>query len=112
MPMPRLGRLRHLVEIRRWTEFAAPDADGITASYPLVAEEFAAVETMGGVAYREGVQVGERITHRIIMRHRDDLTTTHVIVHQGRRYRIKRVMDVEAAGRFIAIEVEEEGPHG
>ena len=110
---PRLedpGQLREPVEIRTWQQFPDLADDDLDNAYPLVAKVRARFESVGGVTYREGVQAGERVTHRATIRYRDDVTTENVIIRRGKRYQIQRAAEDEKL-RFLTLDLEEVGPH-
>jgi SPP1 family predicted phage head-tail adaptor len=49
-----------------------------------------------------------RVTHRIRVRYRADLTTRHRLRHAARRFRIVALREGDATRRFLVIEAEEE----
>jgi SPP1 family predicted phage head-tail adaptor len=85
-----------------------PDgAGGVTRDYATVATLWAAVTP---VAARESVVAedgGASVTHRILIRMRDDLTTRHRLRKGERIWRITGMRDADASGRFLLIEAEE-----
>lgn len=105
-----VGALRHRVDICRWQEFPSRSHAGTTSHYRRVARVWACKQAVDGVAYREGLQVGDNITHTFTLRHRPDITTTHVLEHDGTRYRVVRALDMDGTRKYLRLEATEEGP--
>lgn len=106
MRAPTIGDLSSRVTIKRWQDVPV-SGDDTESIYAPVATVWAKVEAVGGAIYLGSMQVGNTITHRIIIRRRQDVTADHVIEGNGRRYRVRRSTDLD--GRFTVLECEEEG---
>lgn len=110
MKLPHVGDLRRRAAIKRWQDMPAMGT-GITQSDTLIATVWAMVEPVGSAIFFGTKQVGEDVTHRIIIRRSTTLnekliTGEHVVESDGLRYRVKRASDLNDARRFVMLEVE------
>lgn len=99
------GELRHSVMLERRRQFtgAAMTLDSV---YEPVTQAFAKIEGVGGAAYQAGVQIEERITHRITIRFRQRTDFDHVS-RGDQRFRLRRIRDPQGDRRWLIIEAEE-----
>jgi len=104
------GALREVVEIREWQQSPDLASDGTTDNYAFVATVRGRFESVGGVTYREGVNAGDMVTHRCIIRHREGIRSSHILIRRGLRYRVIRAAEIQDR-RFLSIEAEEVGQH-
>ncbi len=84
------------------------EAGGVVRSYADVATLWAQVMP---VSMRESVIADRalaRVSHRVRLRWRDDVTTRHRLRLGARRFRILALREAEATRRFLIIEAEEE----
>lgn len=108
MKTPGIGELRDRVLIRAWQE--VPNA--AMGSDPVYDDGVAAwgrVAPVGGTIYYGSQQTEEKVTHRITLRAGAVVTAAHVIDWNGRRFKVKRIMELGATRRFVTVDVEEEG---
>lgn len=105
---PRIGALRDRVTLRLWEDTATGEA-AATPVFTDVATLFGRLEPIGDGIFFGAIQVGTGVTHRLWLRHRSDLTVRHVVEHGGQRYRVRRVSDLEGAGRFTLALLEHWG---
>ena len=102
------GKLKHRVKIRLHLD--VPNASqGLDETYSSGIDRWADIEQIGSAAYYGSKQVGEEVTHWIVVRRGvgtrpEDLTTDWVVEHGGRRYRIKRSRLHPKSDQFTAIE--------
>lgn len=88
----RAGKLRHRVIIQKATE--TRDAHGgITRTWADVSTVWASVEPLSGREFLDASQTEADISHRVRIRHYDDLTPSHRIVHGGRHLNIETIMN-------------------
>ena len=102
----RIGALRHRVALQSKT--ATPNASaGFDESYATVATVWGRVETLARVAYLDGQQLEDRVTHRITIRYRSDaLTAWRYALFDGNRYYVRGVRELDDRKRFIELQAE------
>lgn len=113
MKLPTIGDLKRRVTIRRWADIPAMGT-GIDQSFDAGVLAWAMIEPVGSAIFFGTKQVGEEVTHRIIIRRTTALTDRtltgeHVVESEGVRYRVKRASDINDARRFVMLEVESLG---
>jgi SPP1 family predicted phage head-tail adaptor len=83
-----------------------PDgAGGVVRSYQEVATLWASVEPVAARGEVVAIQSGQTITHRIVVRHRADITTRHRLRDGARVFRIVTLR--ERGQRWLEIQAEE-----
>lgn len=112
--MPDPGELNRRVSIRQWQDvpnaaFALDRNDGPALTV------WAKLESVGTMAFYGAMQTGEGLTHRAWMWRVDgtrpeQLTTRHVIEHDGERYRVLRSIDVNGERNMTVVELKLLGP--
>lgn len=109
MRAPKIGELdkRAVILVRQDRPAGGFD---VVETYSPVATRWAKREPVGGSVYVGSAQVGNAITHRIFIRLMDGLGLSHVVDCDGMRHAVKRSTDLNGAGRFTVLEVEELGP--
>ncbi len=102
------SRLRQRITIQAESE-AADGMGGSTVSWVNVATVWAELLPLrtGAVERLNEFQLSERITHRIVMRYRNDVTAKHRISYAGRVFNIRAVRNVEEQGIILEILAEE-----
>lgn len=109
MTVPSIGELRRRLLIEVATE-AADGAGGAIRTFAPVATVFGRIEaTSLNETVESGRQVG-RVTHRITIRRRQDVTGGVRFATGGVRYRVLAVEACDSKGRFIVCLCEEEQP--
>jgi head-tail adaptor len=110
MPAFAAGQLRHSVVLEQRKQGVDGGHD-LKTSYVEVGDAFAAIEGVGGAAYQAGVQIEERITHRITIRYRPR-TDFNRIRRSGteQRFKVQRLRDPDGTRRWLVIEAEELKP--
>lgn len=90
----RAGSLRHRLAVLRFTEgydaFGAPQK-----TYGLTATVWGSVEPLSGRELFTAQQVAARVTHKVTIRGRTELTPKDRIQHRGRAFELDYVMDLE-----------------
>jgi len=107
-PFPESGELDRKVEIRLRTDRPSGYAS-LISSYPASIRRWASLKPVGTAVWAASVQTDERVTHRCIVRYSDGITSDHEVVSRGRVYAIRRCADLQGAGRFLVLDVEEIG---
>lgn len=85
-------------------------AGGVTRTWESLGEVWAAIEPLSlDDRLLSDKQLG-LLTHRILLRHRADITLSHRFVLGVRVFSIRAVRDPDEHGRFLECLVEEERP--
>ena len=107
--MTPIGEMRHRLVLEAPNE--TPDGiGGVTRAWTTLATVWAAIEP---VAAEDQVVADRRLgvlTHRIVIRQRDGLTTHHRFRLGARVFVIRAIRDLEERGRFLECLTEEERP--
>jgi SPP1 family predicted phage head-tail adaptor len=102
------GRLRR--EMTLETASAEPDgAGGHSEIWTEVALVFGAIEPLAASGVFGAGQTLETVTHRITLRHRDDVRSGMRFRRQGRIFQIVTAHDADESGRYLVCRVREEG---
>ena len=114
---PDSGELVRRVTIRLWTDTPDLVTFDIDQSFSAGITRWAKIEPVVGVAYWNGKQIGEEVTHRIWVRYTPQtqpelVTPQHVIDYpaNNRRFRVVRALNVGDAQRYTLIECKDLGP--
>jgi len=102
------GELRHRVIIQSLAE--TPNTDvGITPTYMDVATLWAKFEPFKGVHYFETKEITADISAKVTIRYYPEysITAENWLVHDGIRYRIRSVRDIEKRKVFLELMLEE-----
>ncbi len=103
--MVSIGEMRHSVVLEK--RDSAPAATlGVTHIFRGVGDAWCKIEGVGSATYQDGVQIGERITHRITMRYRQRQDFDH-ISRGDQRFRVQRMRDPDGTRRRLVVEAEE-----
>lgn len=109
MSAPSFTRMRRRLVLEAPSE-SADGAGGVVRGFAAVATVWAAVEPVAARADVTADRSGQRITHRIAIRRRDDITAAHRLVEGARVFEIRAIVDPGEAGRYLEIEAEEVRP--
>jgi SPP1 family predicted phage head-tail adaptor len=102
----RAGQLRHRVTIALRQD--VPDAfTDLNTVFSNPEPIWAGLFPVGGATWVGSRQVGDTITHRIVIRFRPGITADHEVSKGDRRFRIRRVSDWEERGRWTLMDCEE-----
>lgn len=107
--MSAIGKLRHRLTLQAADEIE-DGAGGVIRTWEPLGDVWAAIEPL---SRDDRIIAGRRIgllTHRIVLRHRTDITLSHRFVLGARSFAIRAVRDPEEDRRFIECLVEEERP--
>lgn len=108
MNFPHIGQLNRRVTLRRRTDLPTDDL-GVLPAFDGQVQRWGKLEPVGSAVYTGSMQIDAAITHRVYLRAIAGITNAHEVVCAGRVYRVKRVTDLQGAGRFTVLEVEELG---
>ncbi|MGH6770075.1 MAG: phage head closure protein [Xanthobacteraceae bacterium] len=104
--MTAAGELRHRLVLEAPVE--TPDgAGGVTRSFAVLATLWAKVTPVSVRERMEAAARGATVTHRIVIRFRDDVTTRHRLRAGARIFRIVALRDQDGRGLFTTIDAEE-----
>lgn len=111
--MPSAGELKRRVTLRLWTD-VPNGVYGLDASYSVGTTRWAKVEPVQGLALRYGQQLTDVPTHLAWLRwgtgtKHSDITTAHVIEHEGRRLRVMDAIDLGGMQRFTRVTLKDIG---
>ncbi|RTY57965.1 head-tail adaptor protein [Pantoea sp. YU22] len=109
--LPDPGELNKRIHLRQRIDLAAADY-GTEPVYQNEKDVWAKVRQVGATTYHESVQADETITHYMTIRYRRGITSDFEVVYSGCVYRVKRLRDLNSAGRYLLLECEELGAVG
>ena len=101
------GWIAHRVVIERPVR-SEDDAGGATIAFETLATVWAAIEPLTAREDPASGRLATRITHRVTIRWRDDVTGAMRLRHRGRILRIASLRDASEDRRFLTIDAEEE----
>ncbi|MDE8556970.1 phage head closure protein [Pantoea vagans] len=104
--LPDPGELNKRIHLRQRIDQAAADF-GTEPVYQNQKDVWAKVRQVGATTYHESVQADDTITHYITIRYRRSITSDFEVVYGGFVYRVKRLRDLNSAGRYLLLECEE-----
>lgn len=102
---PASGELNRRILVRLRTDLPSGDA-GLASAFSGEVRRWAKIEPVGTAVFVGGIQTDLKVTHRITFRTLVGMTEDHEVVHGSKVYRVKRVADLNGAGRFTMLEVE------
>jgi SPP1 family predicted phage head-tail adaptor len=106
--LPDPGELNKRIHLRQRIDQAAADY-GVEPIYQNERDVWAKVRQVGATTYHESVQADDAITHYMTIRFRKGITSDFEVVYSENVYRIKRLRDLNSAGRYLLLECEELG---
>jgi SPP1 family predicted phage head-tail adaptor len=106
--LPDPGELNKRIHLRQRIDQAAADY-GVEPIYQNEKDVWAKVRQVGATTYHESVQADDAITHYMTIRFRKGITSDFEVVYSENVYRIKRLRDLNSAGRYLLLECEELG---
>ncbi|MCQ5469689.1 phage head closure protein [Pantoea brenneri] len=106
--LPDPGELDKRIHLRQRIDQAAADY-GVEPTFQNEKDVWAKVRQVGATTYHESVQADEKITHYMTVRFRKGITSDYEVVYSGSVFRVKRLRDLNSAGRYLLLECEELG---
>lgn len=104
--LPGAGDLNKRIHLRQRIDQAAADY-GTEPVYQNEKDVWAKIRQVGATTYHESVQADDTITHYMTIRYRRGITSDFEVVYGGYVYRVKRLRDLNSAGRYLLLECEE-----
>ena len=103
-----IGKLKKRLDIQTFTE--VPSAQyATTKTWTTTATVWGNIEPIKGSVYFASKQIGENVTHKIIVRFpASSITTENWVLHNSIRYRIRAVRNLAQDNRYIELMCEEE----
>ena len=111
--LPSPGELNRRILIRQWAD--VPNVSfGIDQTFDAGITRWAKKDPIHGLQIRMGAQTAEVPTDLFFVRagtgtRPEDITTTHVVEFNGRRYRVLDAIDVNGAGEYTRITAKDLG---
>ncbi|MGL4488779.1 MAG: phage head closure protein [Rhizobiaceae bacterium] len=103
------GQLRTEMMLQDAVE--TPDGSGgFAVSWVDVATVWVAIEAISLRAESFGGRQIEEVSHRIVMRHRDDVKPGQRLARSSANYRVQQVADLDGTGRYLTAFALEERP--
>ncbi|MEM6050523.1 phage head closure protein [Erwinia sp. P7711] len=106
--LPDPGELNKRIHLRQRIDQPAADY-GVEPTFQNERDVWAKVRQVGATTYHESVQADEKITHYMTIRFRKGVTSDYEVVYGGSVFRVKRLRDLNSAGRYLLMECEELG---
>lgn len=105
------GRLRHQVAIQARTR-TSDGQGGATDTWATVTAGtvWAAIEPASGAEVFAAHQLQQRVTHKVTLRYRDEVTTANRLLYGTRVLNIRSVLNPEERQRYLVLLVEEGVP--
>lgn len=101
----RVGAMRHRVSIQQPTETLDDYGQPVVTWTNWITNEPAEYCPVGGTESMRGDQLEANVRAKFIVRYRDGYTTQMKVVHNGTRYGILYVNEVEGGRRYIELMV-------
>lgn len=106
--LPDPGELNKRIHLRQRIDQPAADY-GVEPTFQNERDVWAKVRQVGATTYHESVQADDKITHYMTIRFRKGITSDYEVVYGGSVFRVKRLRDLNSAGRYLLMECEELG---
>ena len=101
-----IGRMRHRVTIQKGTD-TTDAGGGRSVSWGTLKEVFADIQPQSGTNVYRHDQEQEHVTHKIIIRHREDIGTNYRIKFGTRIFNIHSIINESERNRFLVLNCEE-----
>lgn len=101
-----IGRLRHRLTIEAPVE-TSDGGGGRSTGWSTVATVWGHVSALSGNERLRAMQLESRVSHRIVIRHRAEVTARHRIRFGARLFNIRAVIDRDQTRRFLEVLAEE-----
>ena len=100
------GQLRHHVTVERLT--LTPDGiGGGVSTWATLYQPWAYIRPASGWERMAGMQLESPITHTIYLRYNTSITTRDRVVHRGRVFNIRSIIDTDEQKTFMELRCEE-----
>lgn len=104
-----IGSLRHRITIERPRRIST-DGGGATIEWIGIGDVFARIDAISG---REAVVadgIAARVTHKVLIRHRDDILPEMRFICSNRRLDIRSILDLDGRRRWLQCLCEDQLP--
>ena len=102
----KIANLRHRIQLQTYKE--VQDADnGTIKTWTTVSTVSAEIVAVKGYVTFQTQQIGEAVTHKIMIRYQTLVTTENWILMESRRFRIRNVVNLAEKNRFLVLLCEE-----
>lgn len=102
-----IGNLRHRVGIMRKQEVETVSSFTSMTTYTEFARVWASIEAVKGLVRFDTKQVGEEITHKIIIRNHALITTENWLQFENRKFNIRYVRDADERHQYLELMCQE-----
>ena len=106
MRWPRLGKLRHRLQIQA-PAYSASDGGGATLNWEPIASIWAEILPASGREVFISDGISARVTHEVRLRYRADLLPEMRFIAPARALDIRAVRDIDGRGRWLSCLCEE-----
>ncbi len=97
-----IGGMRHRITIQAETT-VTDNGGGFSSSWQDVAEVFARIAPLSGYERLSFGKVETGVSHRILIRHRPDVSAASRLVSGGKTYHIHSVINVNGDSEYMEI---------
>lgn len=113
MKQPDIGELDRLVRIRLWSD-APSTGFAVDQVHDAGQDAWARIEPAGTALFYGTQQIEAGTTHRLATWRTSSInalvtTGKHVVEHEGMRYRVRRVTDINGRKHFVLMDLEQLG---
>jgi SPP1 family predicted phage head-tail adaptor len=105
----RLSPMRHRLTIEDRVDLSN-GAGGVSRQWHARFQIWGAIETIDATQYSEAAQTGQRLTHRVLLRYRDDIDTTQRFRKGQSIFNIRGIRDPDGRKRLLICFCEELKP--
>ncbi|MEZ2293091.1 hypothetical protein [Variovorax sp. RCC_210] len=111
MKYPDIGELDRLVKIRLWSD-SASSGFAIDQQFDPGQDAWARIDPAGSALFYGTQQIEPGMTHRLATWRSSTInalaiTGRHVVEHEGIRYRVRRVTDINGRKDFVLMDLEQ-----
>lgn len=105
-----LGKLQHRVELKSFVTTVNPNTGERTREWTTFAKAWAHVQPVSGREFIAAQAVQSKVSIRVQMHFRDDVTPLHRLAHRGKTYNIEAVLpDLGSGLEYITLMCSEVG---
>ena len=102
------GQLSHRFELEKIIE-TSDGMGGTTISWETVAHVWGSLSPVRARSLELAQQIDERLTHRIVIRFRDDVQSGWRFIKENRLFVIKSIADADETKRYLNCDTLEQG---
>jgi SPP1 family predicted phage head-tail adaptor len=102
-----IGKLRHRVQIQSYSEMQ-DSTHKTLKTWATTHTVWADINPVKGLVTFDTKQIGEGVTHKIIIRYQPYITSENWVYFNSRRFRIRLVLNIQERNRFLELLCEED----